>query len=109
MVVRSSVQNGALVVTPLVRRIDASVAPRLRAELLPIVKTSRCVVLVMDDVDAIDSTGLGTLVAILKAMPASAQLRLVGVNATVRKALELTRLLRIFVEHPSIEHALAVA
>ena len=74
----------SVVVTPRIARIDAKAAPAFRAAALELVRDRKNVVVMMSRVEAVDSTGLGCLVAMLKAVPPGAQLRLVGLRPAVR-------------------------
>jgi anti-sigma B factor antagonist len=102
--VRLEVRGGALVITPVVRRLDAAAAPdfveTVRGHVL---ERSRAVV-VLDHVEAVDASGVAALVAILKAMPPGGTLHLAGVRPPVRALLEATfldRLLPAFDDVPS--------
>jgi anti-sigma B factor antagonist len=65
------------------------------------------VVLDMSGVGFLDSSGLGALVAVMKALPAGRRLELAGCGPVVARVLELTRMDRIFVLHPDLDGALA--
>jgi anti-sigma B factor antagonist len=100
-------RDSVLVGVPRMRRIDAGVAMAFRQAVVQAAGSATVVVLDLSSVDGMDSTGLGSLVGILKALPAGAAVRLVAVHPTVRKLLELTRLARIFVEYPGVDLAIA--
>jgi anti-sigma B factor antagonist len=100
-------RDDTLVVALRVKRLDASIAARFRTEVLALAGDVSAVVLDITEVQFIDSTGLGTFVAILKALPPSSRVRLVGVAPMVRKALDLTRLSRVFPDYPSVNLAIA--
>ncbi len=66
------------------------------------------VILVMHDVDYIDSTGLGALVAGLKrAVDRNARISLVCSNPRVRRVFEITGLEKVFPMYRSVQDALA--
>lgn len=68
------------------------------------------VILVMHDVDYIDSTGLGALVAGLKrAADRNARITLVCSNPRVRRVFEITGLEKVFPMYRSVQDALASA
>lgn len=96
--------RGALVVTPLVRRLDAEVASELRDAVCAAVKGRRLVVLSLGHVHAADASGLAALVAVLKRLPPGGELRLAGVTPRVAALLALTRLDEVF---PTYEDASA--
>lgn len=103
--VRFDETDGALVVTPLVRRIDAEVAPALRDAVEPMLAAERrLVVLSLAHVRSVDASGLAALVAILRLIPPGGELRLAHVAPSVRALLALTRLDEVF---PTYEGASA--
>ena len=106
-IIAHELREGALVVALQVRRLDASVAATFRKEVVALLSDITTVILDLGQVDFIDSTGLGTFVAILKALPPSSQVRLAAPGPAVRKALELTRLTRVFSDFPSVSLAVA--
>jgi anti-sigma B factor antagonist len=66
------------------------------------------VILVMHDVDYIDSTGLGALVAGLKrAADRKARITLVSANPRVRRVFEITGLEKVFPIYRNLQDALA--
>ncbi|MFO0756874.1 MAG: STAS domain-containing protein [Byssovorax sp.] len=85
-----------LVMTPILERLDAVSAGELREIVKPRLHRRILVVMDLSHVQSIDSTGLGVLVSLLKALPRGGQLRLVHVTRSVRSLLSLTRLDRIF-------------
>jgi anti-sigma B factor antagonist len=95
---------GALVVTPLARRLDASVAPELCERVGEMIGERRIVVLSLLHVRAVDASGLAALVTLLKRMPPGGELRLASVDARVGALLALTRLDEVF---PTFEDASA--
>jgi anti-sigma B factor antagonist len=88
--------RGALLVTPLVRRLDAEVAPRLRETVGPLAAGSRLVVVSLEHVEAMDCSGLASLVSVLKRMPAGGEVRLARAGGRVRALLAATRLDALF-------------
>jgi anti-sigma B factor antagonist len=89
-------REGALVVTPLVTRIDAAAAPALRDTVGAMVGGRRLAILSLGRVRAIDASGLAALVSILQRMPPGSELRLAHVAPAVRAALVATRLDEVF-------------
>jgi anti-sigma B factor antagonist len=74
--------------------IDLTTAPRLREQVVEIVLGGRPrVVIDLNGVDFVDSTGLGVLVGLLKrSRTHGGDLRLVSTRTSLRKVLELTSL-----------------
>ena len=99
--------NQALVVTPRFRRLDAAVAPAFRDHVAPQIRDRRLVVLALGNVEFMDSSGLGSLVALFKHLPAGGVMRLAEVSGALQKILVLTRLDKVLPAFPSIVLAVA--
>jgi anti-sigma B factor antagonist len=85
-----------LVITPLESRVDAHVAGAFRTALVErIDQGHRNVMVNMEKVEFIDSSGLGALVSALKRIGRDGELRVCSLNASVRSMFELTRLNRV--------------
>ena len=74
--------------------LDLTTAPRLREQVVQLVVDGQPrVILDLQEVDFVDSTGLGVLVALLKRTRSQGgDLRLVSTRTALRKILELTAL-----------------
>lgn len=83
-----------LVVKPLMERIDASVSMQFKAAVLDMINgESRKMVLDLSEIDFIDSSGLGALIAIWKALShTQGRLVLCGVSVLVMNLFTLTRM-----------------
>jgi len=97
--------GGILLVTPKVERLDALRAPEFREQMIALVEGKPLVVLDLSQVQFMDSSGLGSLVAVMKAITEGGQLRIAEPNWMVRNVLRLTRLDRIFHIYDSVEEA----
>lgn len=97
---------GAIVFRPDFSRLDASAAPAFRQALLAKATGKPVVVIDMSNVKFVDSSGLGSLVSILKVLPPGGHLRLVAVSESVLVLLRVTRLNRIFPCFASVPDAL---
>jgi len=98
--------SNALVVTPRFRRLDAAVAPAFRDFLSTRIHTRGLVVFALGNIRSMDSSGLGSLVSVLKLLPAGGIVRLAEVNPSLEKLLKRTRLHHVLPVFPSV--ALAV-
>ncbi len=100
--------GGVTVVMPS-GRLDVAGAPTLKQVIGDAVRddgTPRLVI-DMEGVSFVDSTGLGSVIAALKLVRGSkGDLRLAAPNQQVRVVLELTTLDRVFAYYPTVEDAL---
>lgn len=94
--VRFEDRRGALVVTPLAGRLDASVAPEFRDAARASVTGRRLVVVSLAHVRSADASGLAALVSILRVMPPGGELRIANASPRVRALLAATRLDELF-------------
>ena len=100
--------NGVTVLAP-TGRLDVAGAPALKEAIGEAVKNGPPkVVIDMEGVSFVDSTGLGSVIAALKQIRNSqGELRLAAPNQQVRVVLELTTLDRVFPYYATLEEALA--
>jgi len=96
-ILTSRKELGTLYLDVLVTQLDAAVSKRMKDEfgLLDLKEVSR-VVVNLNPVEFVDSSGVGTLLNLYKRLPAGAGVRLAGVQASVQAVLELLRLHRVF-------------
>jgi anti-sigma B factor antagonist len=101
------VDNGVTVVAP-TGRLDVAGAPALKDAIGEALKNGQPrVVLDMEGISFVDSTGLGSVIAALKQIRSSqGDLRLAAPNQQVRVVLELTTLDRVFPYYSTVEEAL---
>jgi len=101
-------ENGVTVIVP-TGRLDVAGAPALREALSEITQDGPPrVVIDLEAVSFVDSTGLGSVIAALKQLRTTqGELRLAAPNQQVRVVLELTTLDRVFPYYASVEEALA--
>jgi anti-sigma B factor antagonist len=89
--------------------IDVYTAPKLREQLIDLVSAGQYHLIVnMENVEFLDSTGLGVLVGGLKRVRAhEGTLRLVCTQERILKIFRITGLTKVFPIHSSEEEALA--
>jgi anti-sigma B factor antagonist len=97
-----------LVARVLDSRIVAEVAPRFKSQLLNYINGgSRSIVLDLQAVSFIDSSGLGALVASLKALGQDGDLVLCGTGGAVVSMFRLTRMDKVFRMYSTAEDAVS--
>jgi anti-sigma B factor antagonist len=89
--------------------IDVYTAPKLREQLVDLVNAGQYHLVVdMEDVEFLDSTGLGVLVGGLKRVRAhDGSLRLVCTQERILKIFRITGLTKVFPIHDSVADAVA--
>ncbi|MCP4291687.1 MAG: STAS domain-containing protein [bacterium] len=88
-------------------RLDASVASDFKGELAALIKEgAQNLIIDLNAVEFIDSTGIGSLVSGLKSMPSGGGLVLCNVKQRVMDLLELTWLDKVLDVYPDQETAL---
>ncbi|TMC83236.1 MAG: STAS domain-containing protein [Chloroflexi bacterium] len=100
-------EGGISVVVP-TGRLDVAGAPALKDAIGELVKNGPPrVVIDMEGISFVDSTGLGSVISALKQVRGSqGDLRLAAPNQQVRVVLELTTLDRVFPYYATVEEAL---
>lgn len=100
--------GAAPVVVPKVKRLDAAVAPQFKQAVVQLVEAGdKRLVLDLGGVDFLDSSGLGALVSILKAMGGQGTLAVCGARGAVLSLFKLTRMDKVFAIHADRAEALA--
>ncbi|MEQ6249774.1 STAS domain-containing protein [Sulfitobacter sp. HNIBRBA3233] len=104
----SSKEARLQIITVQEQRIDAFVALAFKDRMREITSdTQETVLLDLNHVDFIDSSGLGAIVAAMKQLAPDRRLLLAGMTATVDKVFRLTRMDSVFGIYPTVEAALA--
>lgn len=111
MDITSYADKGALVIQPQMSRLDMERAPAFQEEMKNIVgDTHRSLVLDMQKVSFVDSSGLTCIVALFKSIVArDGTLAICGLSGSVANVFKLTRLDRVMKLYPSLEEAVACA
>ena len=102
-------EQGDWSVVDAVGEIDVATAPRLREQLIALVGSGRYQIVVnLEGVDFIDSTGLGVLISGLKRVRThDGAFALVCTEPRILKVFEITGLVAVFPVHESVELAVA--
>jgi len=108
MQLQSKQVNDVLVIHAAQDRIDAACAIQFKDGIRDLTQSAQGrVVLDMSQVAFIDSSGLGAIVAAMKALGPARKLELAGLTQTVQKVFRLTRMDTIFQIHDGLPMALA--
>src|SRR3954462_3443910 len=101
--------EGARTIVKVGGEIDVYTAPKLREQLIDLVSSGAYHLVVdMEGVEFLDSTGLGVLVGGLKRVRAhEGSLRLVCTQERILKIFRITGLTKVFPIHSSVEEAVA--
>jgi anti-sigma B factor antagonist len=107
----SSSEQGGVTIVHAAGEIDVYTAPLLREVLDKQIAEGRTDLVVdLEKVTFMDSTGLGVLVGRLKLVRGqNGSLRIVSAEERILKVFSITGLDKVFHIHPSIEHATAAA
>ena len=101
-------EGGATVVTPLDPALDAQEAKEFRRSMETELRGKTKVVLDLSNVGFLDSSGLGAILACLRLIEGGGGgLKLCGLTADVKKAVELVRMDRLVDVHGTRDEALA--
>jgi anti-sigma B factor antagonist len=102
--------SGVVVVQVLQDRIDAACAIQFKDQMREVAQSAGPkLVLDLQHVAFIDSSGLGAIVAVMKALGPSQKLELAGLTTTVQKVFRLTRMDSVFTIYDSLPQHLAKA
>jgi len=108
MLFEESEVNSVQVMKVLERRIAADTAGRFRSQIIEKVKNgTHAVVLDLENVTFIDSSGIGALVSVLKTLGSRCAVGLCGVRGAVAAAFRLSRMDRVFLLYGNASEALA--
>jgi len=100
-------EGGVLVLKPFFKRIDAYTSASFKGEVADrIMNGARRIVLNLERVDFIDSTGLGALISLLKTIGELGDFMICNIRPPVTSLFKVTRMDRVFRIHASEEEAL---
>lgn len=103
MQLQSERQGEILIIRALDDRIDAAGAIKFKERMRELIaEPSDRVVLDMSNVGFLDSSGLGAVVSVMKALGPERRLELSGLTATVEKVFRLTRMDSVFIIHKTL-------
>jgi len=106
MEISSEQRGNLLVVTLQEKRLEAATATFFKSTMVDFINSGATrIVLDLSQVDFVDSSGLGSIVSILKTLGDEGELVLCGISQTVMSLFKLTRLDRIFRIFPTADEA----
>lgn len=105
----STTEGSRKIVTVNEPRIDASVALAFKEGMRAETDGTPQIILNLEQVEFVDSSGLGAIVAAMKAMGTPRAMALAGLTPTVEKVFRLTRMDSVFPLFESLDDALAQA
>ncbi len=92
------------------KRLDASSAVNFKTELKKQIDAgNKDIIIDLSEVDFIDSSGLGSLVSILKMVASEGTLSITGLQKKTEQIFKLTRMDTVFRLYPSVTEALEAA
>jgi anti-sigma B factor antagonist len=101
--------NDILVVKPLVKRIDASIATAFKGQMIDLITKGKIkITLNLAQVDFIDSSGLGAIISVLKTVAPKGSLAICCPTTPVMSLFKLTRMDKVFFIASTEEDALKV-
>ncbi len=107
MAITKTAHGDTLVVRVEDSRIDAAGAVAFKDEMMAFSSAPQTrIILDLQHVEFLDSSGLGAVVAVIKAYGADTTLELAALNPIVEKILRLTRMDEVFRIHNSADTAL---
>ena len=99
--------RGEVIIVTLSGRVDAESSPQLKKDFQSMLNSTAQVVINMQGVEYIDSTGLGALVACLKyAVELKGNVKLSSLQSKPRLVFEITRAHKIFDIYDSLDEAI---
>ena len=107
MDVDTKIVGKVLIVTPLEKQIDASVAMAFKGKMIDLIHSNnRHILLDLSRVEFIGSSGLGVVVSGLKTLGGEGDFVICNILKPVMSLFKLTRMDRVFRIYPSQEEAL---
>lgn len=91
--------DGAQVIRVEESRIDAAVAIQFKDRMREIAVSGGRIILDLGQVDFVDSSGLGAIVAVMKFLAPDGKLELAALTANVGKVFHMTRMDSVFTIH----------
>ncbi len=101
-------RGNAVIVKPLEKRMDSTIAADFKKQMEAFVKEGQGLfILDLSEIDFVDSSGLGAIIACLKMLGGKGDLVIAGACEKVLSLFKLTRMDRVFQVFSSSEEALA--
>ncbi|WP_194715180.1 STAS domain-containing protein [Noviherbaspirillum soli] len=109
-IINISREQNVAIIRPATKRIDSAVAPAFKEAVLKLVQAGdKRIVLDLEGVDFMDSSGLGALVSVLKGLGGSGALGVCNVQGGVQSLFKLTRMDKVFTISDNLAEAVQKA
>lgn len=96
-IINVSREQNVAIIRPATKRLDSAVAPAFKEAVLKLVNDGdKRLVLDLEGVDFMDSSGLGAMVSVLKGLGGSGALAVCNVKGGVQSLFKLTRMDKVF-------------
>lgn len=103
-------EQDVAIVRPQAKRLDSAVAPAFKEAMLTLVREGhKRIVLDLEGVDFMDSSGLGALVSVLKGLGSAGTLGVCNLRGGVQSLFKLTRMDKVFAISATLEEAVRKA
>jgi len=90
-------EDNILVLNPLVKSIDSSNSASFKSQTLELINQGNHYILLnLTNIDFIDSSGLGSIISIFKALTEKGSLAIFGTKKSVSSLFKMTRMDRVF-------------
>lgn len=97
MQIETKQMGTVMVVEPKTDRLDARNAPEFKQQIVELIhRGNNTIVIAMNHVDFVDSSGLGAMISALKTLGQNGEMVIAGTRKTVYSLFKLTRMDKVF-------------
>ncbi len=97
MLIETKQLGTIVVVEPKTDRLDARNAPEFKQQIIELIhRGNNSIVIAMNHVDFVDSSGLGAMISALKTLGVNGDMVIAGTRKTVYSLFKLTRMDKVF-------------
>lgn len=99
-------QEGMIILTPLIKRLDVTTSEEFTQEVLSISEQQKMIIINLSKINFIDSRGLGSLIYLFKNLSLNGWLGLCEATPNALTLFEMTRMNRLFDIFNSVQEAI---